>query len=144
MSIDNSYLLQQYENGKFGYYLIDGDEHCNYKIESEVICMQGEDEGRDEFISKNDITFKSNQYGSNLKLDKLVNDEEYWVRAAVARQGYDLEKLINDENIEVRKLVANSLNWKDDDFIIDLGNKLLDKGKIVLNLENLMGMNQMK
>ena len=43
-------------------------------------------------------------------------------------QNYGLDKLIIDENIEVRKLVANSLNWKDDDFIIDLGNKLLDKG----------------
>ena len=51
------------------------------------------------------------------------------VRKAVARQGYGLDRLINDENYDVREEVANYLNNKaDDDFIIDLGNKLLDNG----------------
>jgi hypothetical protein len=113
--------------------------------------MQEIDEDRDEFISKNNITFKPNQYGSNLKLDKQVNDESALVRIAMVKQGYGLDKLvndtermvrqevaklgygldrlINDENRDVREEVANYLNNKAyDDFIIDLGNKLLDNG----------------
>ena len=149
--MDIKYRLQQYEDGTFGYYLIDGDEHCNYKTESKVICMQNENEDRDEFITKNGITFTPNRYGSNLKLDKLVNDEFYYNREAVTRQGYGLDKLVNDEDPDVRETVAEQgygldklindrdeyvreavakyLNEKaDDEFIIDLGNKLLDKG----------------
>ena len=69
MSIDNSYLLQQYENGKFGYYLIDGNDQYSYgdgflqRYESKVICMQEIDEDRDEFISKNNIIIKKNSGG---------------------------------------------------------------------------------
>ena len=104
--MDIKYRLQQYEDGTFGYYLIDGDEHCNYKTESKVVYIQGENEDRDEFITKNGITFTSNQYGSNLKLDKLVNDEDSFVRKAVTRQGYGLDKLVNDEDGSIRAAVA--------------------------------------
>ena len=104
--MDIKYHLQQYEDGTFGYYLIDGDEHCNYKTESKVICMQGEDEDRNEFIAKNGIIFRQNQYGSNLKLDTQINYGDYHVRVEVARQGYGLEKLINDKDYDVSIAVA--------------------------------------
>lgn len=48
-----------------------------------VICTQGENEDREEFISKNGITFSENQYGSNEML-KLVYDSSGIVRKAVA------------------------------------------------------------
>ena len=62
-------------------------------------------------------------------LDKLINDENEEVRAEVTRQGYNLEKLIDDKSYTVHDGVNEFLNEKaDDSFIIDLGNKLLDKG----------------
>ena len=39
-------------------------------------------------------------------LDKLVNDEDWYVRRAVAKQGYGLDILINDEDWRVREVVA--------------------------------------
>ena len=50
-------------------------------------------------------------YHENLKTpedwDKLINDEDWSVRVAVAKQGYGLDKLINDENWEVREAAKN-------------------------------------
>lgn len=34
-------------------------------------------------------------------LDKLINDEYWYVRMTVAEQGYGLDKLINDEDCDV-------------------------------------------
>ena len=49
-------------------------------------------------------------YYENLKTpedwDILINDEDYPVRVAVAKQGYGLDKLINDEDWIVRVAVA--------------------------------------
>ena len=39
--------------------------------------------------------------------NELVNDEDWFVRTAVAQQGYGLEQLVNDKNWFVRKAVAN-------------------------------------
>lgn len=39
-------------------------------------------------------------------LDKLINDEDYFVRRAVAKYGYGLDKLIDDEDSDVRVAVA--------------------------------------
>lgn len=103
------YRLQQYEDGAFGYLNIDGDNYNNFETESKVVCTQGEDEDRDEFISKNNITFQTNQYGSNLKLDMQVNDEDWNVRKAIAEQGYGLDKLINDENEYVHNAATKYL-----------------------------------
>ena len=53
-------------------------------------------------ISKEEITkyIKDNLY-------KLVNDEEWYVRREVAKQGYGLDKLVNDEHWFVREEVAS-------------------------------------
>ncbi len=125
------YRLQQYEDETFGYLNIDGDEYQNYRTGAKVICMQGKNEDREDFIAKNNIEFKPKQYGSNLKLDiiinesheyyimrqriandyqygldKLINDKEWLVREAVAEQGYGLDILVNDEEGFVRAAVA--------------------------------------
>ena len=47
-------------------------------------------------------------------MDKLVNDENWFVRATVADQGYRLEKLINDKNEHVRKTAREKLNEQKD------------------------------
>ena len=39
-------------------------------------------------------------------LDKLINDEDYHVRRVVAEKGYGLDKLVNDTAYEVRAVVA--------------------------------------
>ena len=101
------YLLQQYEDGTFGYLGIDGNEHYNLTTDSKVICTQGKNEDRDEFITKNKITFKPNQYGSNIKLDRMVNHWDILNHKTVAYQGYGLEKLINDRWAETRAVVAS-------------------------------------
>ena len=46
---------------------------------------------------------KTRLYG----LDKLINDEDIYVRAEVARQGFGLDKLINDKSWVVRAAVAS-------------------------------------
>ena len=127
-----TYRLQQYEDGTFGYLNIDGDEYQNYRTGAKVIYMQGKNEDREDFIAKNHIEFTTNQYGSNLKLDiiineshgyygmredivrdykygldKLINDKEEFVRMAVAKQGYGLDILINDKKGFVRAAVAS-------------------------------------
>ena len=103
------YLLQQYEDGTFGYLGIDGNEHYNLITDSKVICTQGKNEDRDEFIAKNNIIFQKNQYGSDLKLDQQVNDKNWVVRVSIALQGYGLDKLIDDEDWQVREAIA----WHD-------------------------------
>lgn len=124
------YLLQQYEDGTFGYLNIDGDEYQNYRTSAKVICTQGKDEDRDEFITKNKITFQKNQYGSNLDLDIQINEEkdfcydiqkiikqnygldklmfsdDPWIRCEVAGRGYRLDTFINDEVWQIRANVA--------------------------------------
>ena len=118
-------LLQQYEDGTYGYMGIDNLENEHGKVISE----QGKFEEREDYINRCELTFRPNQYGSDLELDsqindeknwydnidiaeqgygleKLINDEEDYVREAVAKQGYGLEKLVNDEDYFVRTAVA--------------------------------------
>ncbi len=47
-----------------------------------------------------------NRYGTNPKLDKLADSDNWEDRARVAEQGYALDKLINDEDYRVRRVVA--------------------------------------
>ena len=42
-------------------------------------------------------------------LDKLINDEDYFVRRTVAKHGYGLDKLVLDENEDVRAAVDKYL-----------------------------------
>ena len=66
-----------------------GDKYCTNKIK---IIKE---------VSKDEI----NKYIED-NLDKLINDPNPNVRAAVAKQGYGLNKLINDEDLFVRTTVA--------------------------------------
>lgn len=101
-----NYRLQQYEDGTFGYLGFDGTEKYNKYTDSLVVCTQGEDEDREEFIYNNSISFIKNQYGSNEKLDRLVNDSDSKNREDMAKQGYGLEKLVYDRHYSVREAVA--------------------------------------
>ena len=56
---------------------------------------------RNDNISEKIILCKFSIY-----LDKFINDKDWCVREAVARQGYCLDRLINDENEHVRAEVA--------------------------------------
>ena len=79
-------------------------------------------------FKKHDTNSKFKNYGTNFKLDKLVdgefkdriaavekcygldilvNDDDEFVRQAVARKGYGLDILINDSHYRVRRVVAN-------------------------------------
>lgn len=128
MSRIRNYYLQAYEDGTFGYLKIDGNELYNLTTESKVVNQQKQNESREDFISRCDIIFKGNEYGSNeefdriinnndtseLKdiiakgygLDKLVHFEKCWVRQEIARNGYLLDILINDPEELVRGEVA--------------------------------------
>ena len=46
------------------------------------------------------------EYGSNLEMDKLVDSSKYEDRISAAKQGYGLDKLVWDENEFVRLAVA--------------------------------------
>lgn len=102
------YMLQQYEDGTYGYLGIDGNERYNFKTESKVVCTQEYDEDREDFIAKNNITFNKNQYGSNEKLDKVINNDEtdWHIYKEIAEQGYGLNKLVYHKNDSVRLAVA--------------------------------------
>ena len=87
------------------------------------------------------------KYGTNKILDALVNDKNWYVRKAVAEQGYGLDKLINDKDWYVRAAVAergykldklvNDKNYKVRAAVAKQGyglNKLIsDKDKFVYN-----------
>ena len=42
-------------------------------------------------------------------LDQLINDKDWGVRKAVASQGYGLDQLINDKDADVRKVALRKL-----------------------------------
>lgn len=54
-----------------------------------------------------DLTIEQKEYliQENKYLDIFVNDENLWVRFAVAAQGYGLDILINDKSSWVRNMV---------------------------------------
>lgn len=99
------YRLQQYTDGSFGYLSLDGDNYFKFLSDARVLCTQGEDEYREDFIKNNRIEFIKNQYGSNWELDVLVNDKNWEVRASIIEKDYALDKLIWDKDWRVRELV---------------------------------------
>lgn len=99
------YLLQKYEDGLFGYLCIDGDEQHNFATSSRVVCQQASDESREDFIKHNHIIFENKQYGSNLELDRIINEGEIgdgYKARRIAQQGYGLDKLIRYPFFTVR------------------------------------------
>lgn len=99
--------LQQYEDGTFGYFGIDGDEYYNFMTESLVVCTQGENEDRDTFIKNNHIEFTKDKYGcdrygSNEKLDKLILSDDYQTLLSIIEQRYGLDKLMYNEQLAIR------------------------------------------
>lgn len=51
------------------------------------------------------------KYGTDPKLDKLVNDEDWHIRVTIAEQSYGLDKLINNRNWQVREACIKSEGW---------------------------------
>ena len=48
------------------------------------------------------------------ELEKMLNNKDFRVRIIVARKGYGLDRLINDENEFVRREVAKQgMDWID-------------------------------
>lgn len=66
----------------------------------------GTDSKLDELVDSNNWEDRANAAKQGYGLDKLINDKDSDVRAAVAEQGYGLDKLVNDENYWVREAVA--------------------------------------
>ena len=100
------YRLQQYEDGTFGYLNVDGDRHENTTTGSKVVLQQAFHEDREDFIEKNHIEFKDNQYGSNLFKDIIIIEGSADAKIGLAHDKYGLDKLVNDSDEKVRKAVA--------------------------------------
>ncbi len=66
----------------------------------------GTDPKLDKLVNSYDFEDRIKAAEQDYGLDKLINDEDWFVRKAVAEQGYGLNILINDENYYVRKAVA--------------------------------------
>ena len=97
------YILQQYEDGTYGYAYIDNLENEHGRVISE----QDVFEEREDYINRCGLTFSHNQYGSDLELDIQVNDlSDAKVRKEAAEAGYALDRLINDGDASVREAVA--------------------------------------
>ena len=107
------YLLQQYEDGTVGYFLVDGDEYENYTTGSKTKVTQGSREKRYDFLAKNNIVIGPGEYGSNEELDKLFNEGDISDKEYVASTGYAWKKFINDSDGRIREAVAKSGNGLD-------------------------------
>lgn len=114
--------LQIYDDGTFGYLGYDGNEISNLTTNARVVATQEEDESREEFIQKNNITFSPNQYGSieaydanilnstdlydlvrkNYAIDKIYQHADTESLFDLARFGYLTDKLIYSDNLDVR------------------------------------------
>lgn len=94
--------LQQYDDGTFGYLYLDGNETESF-AGPKVKCFQQEGESREDFISKNNITFQPKQYGSNLTNDTIINNYEKANELIdVIKSGYAVDyfttfRMTNDE-----------------------------------------------
>ena len=88
-----------------------GDKYCTNRIKlirevyKEEINKYIED-NLDILINNEDRYVRLAVAEQGYGLDILINDESLYVRAAVAEQGYGLDKLINDEDSYVREAVA--------------------------------------
>lgn len=61
----------------------------------------------DEVVDDDDWRIRINAANTGYGLDKLINDKDYHVRAEVARRGYGLDILVNDAVDDVRIEVAH-------------------------------------
>lgn len=101
----------------------------NLKLKLEMVycnkCLDKLIDDDNEFVRR-EIARKG--YG----LAKLINDRDPFVRAEVAHQGYCLEKLINDDNPRVRCEVAtqgyhlNTLLGDEDRDVRDIASEMLE------------------
>ena len=66
----------------------------------------GTDPKMDKLVDSKDWVDRKNAARHRYGLDVLINDPDFSVRCEVARRGYSLDKLINDENFVVRGIVA--------------------------------------
>ena len=66
----------------------------------------GTDPKLDKLVNSDNWEIRRDAAKQGYGLDKLINDENKWVRAAVAEQGYGLDKLVNDKNPYVCIAVA--------------------------------------
>ena len=91
-------------------------ENCNWT-------PYGTDPKLDELVNSDNWEIRRDAAKQGYGLDKLVNDKDWHVREAVAKQGYGLDKLIYDKYSYVREIVAEqgySLNKliTDEDYIV--------------------------
>ena len=107
--LDKSRLFECELNGdKFDH---DDVVHCTNKIKlvreisKEEIKKYIED-NLEKLVNDEDWFVRREVAKQGYGLDKLVNDEYLFVRLEVARQGYGLDKLVNDEDEDVRYEVA--------------------------------------
>ena len=85
--------------------------HCTNKIKlvreitKEEILKYIED-NIEELVNDEDWFVRLEVAKQGYGLDKLVNDEDWYVRCEIVKQGYGLDKLVNDEDWRVRREVA--------------------------------------
>ena len=102
------YLLQQYDDGTFGYLDIDGDKFENKTTGAKVILQQEYNEDRNDFIEKNNIVFNQNQYGSNALKDFTIIEGTLEEKLKLLDEKYGLEKLLKDNDIIKANDIKNS------------------------------------
>ena len=89
----------------------DGIVHCTNKIKlvreitKEEITKYIED-NLEELVNDENWYVRGEVAKQGYRLDKLVNDEHWYARGEVAKQRYGLDKLVNDKYWYVRKEVA--------------------------------------
>ncbi len=65
----------------------------------------GTDKKLDEIVDSGNWEDRKEMVVDGYGLDKLIDDEEHYVRCTVVRQGYGLNKLVNDKDWRVRNVV---------------------------------------
>lgn len=90
-----NYLLQEYDDITFGYKGIDDLYEYGMGYGKQVILEQNPNETREDFITRNGIVFKANQYGSNENKDRIINERRYDEIESLIEQDYGKEKIID-------------------------------------------------
>lgn len=121
------YLLQQYDDGTFGYKGIDDIEENGIGYGKQIILEQSPNETRKNFIIKNVIVFKVNQYGSDEMKDKLVNKVLFNGDSTIIELGYGIDKIIQIRNYDLFVKFINNCEEKDAEKYVNCPDKNIRK-----------------
>ena len=103
------YLLQQYDDGTFGYKGIDDITYDGMGYDKKIILEQSPNETREDFIERNNIEFKNGEYGSNETKDKIIISWDYVGICFLIDSEYGLDRIIKIDRGDILEYFAKHI-----------------------------------